>query len=71
MGKRYIIKTTSTKGEVSATLFFNEDRAIKEFAKKVKESEYDPNRPEIEYRESLTGSSSEIIAFVKNKKTIL
>lgn len=68
MGKRYIIKTTSQKGEVSATLFFNENRAIREFVKKIKESANDPNRPDIEYRESLTGSSSEIIAFVKSKK---
>lgn len=68
MGKRYIIKTTTTKGKVSATLFFNEDRAIKEFIKKVKLYQDDPNRPDIEYRESITGSASEIIAFVKNKK---
>lgn len=59
------------KGEVHATLFFNEDRAIKEFIGKVKQYENDPNRPDIEYRESLTGSSSEIIAFVKNKKPTL
>jgi hypothetical protein len=68
MGKRFIIKTTSQKGEVSATLYFNEDRAISEFVKKIKAVENDPNRPDIEYRESLTGSSSEILAFVKSKK---